>query len=152
MKDKSNVLIDFSLKSQKLERIRRNNGLLFVLISIQTVVHYFIILFVNRNNISVFGIIATVIMFTLFNLSINKNSKSKSYIIKKWSVWNESCLITMSFIMIIYYLFINPYDDRKDFIHVDLTSIFSFSGILSIIFLLALYFLPAILIFKYFKD
>ncbi|OFQ94028.1 hypothetical protein HMPREF2913_07335 [Staphylococcus sp. HMSC065A08] len=151
MKTKTNLPIDFSFISHSYERILRNKGL-FILISIQTIVHYFIIFFINHNNSSVFGIITTVIMFTIFNLFINKNSSSKRYIIKKWSVWNESCLIAMSLNMIIYYLFIEPYDDRTELIHLNLSNIFSFSGILAIIFLGVLYFLPAILLFKFFKD
>ncbi|MGI2236811.1 hypothetical protein ACQ2GJ_12470 [Staphylococcus cohnii] len=136
---------------QAAKRIRRNPRL-FTLIMLQTIVNVSILLFVNTKNATVFSIVSTVIVLVIFNLFLNKNTNKKTYSIKKWSVWNESSLITMSIGMIIYYLWIYPYDNRKEFFSIDLSAIFTFYGTLSIIIVLIAYLGFNIILFKFFKD
>lgn len=136
---------------QAFKRIRRNPHL-FTLIMIQTIVNVSILLFINIKNATVFSIVSTVIVLVIFNLFLNKDTNKKTYSIKKWSVWNESSLITMSIGMIVYYLWIYPYDNRKEFFSIDLSAIFTFYGALSIIIVLIAYLSFNIIVFKFFKG
>lgn len=136
---------------QSFKRIGRN-PYLFTLIVIQTVVNVGVLLFINQNNATVLSIVATVIMLVIFNLFLNKDTSKKTYNIKKWSVWNESSLITMSIGVIIYYLWIYPNDNRKAFFDIDLSTIFTGYGALSILIVLFFYLVFNAAFFKFFKD
>lgn len=133
-------------------KCKRNKPLLF-LIAIQSIINYLIVLFINGRNAEIAGIIGTVIVFTMFDLIINKNDdEPKTYSIKKWSVWNKCSLISVSFNIILYYLFIEKNDDRTNFLIINWRNIFSFEGFIALVCLLVLYFFPLVALFNWLID
>ena len=137
----------------KIKDKYKSNKPLFFLIAIQSFINYFIILFINAQNASISGIIATIVVFTMFDLIINKNDdEPKTYSIKKWSVWNKCSLISVSLSMIIFYLFIEKKDERTELLQIDWSDIFSFTGFLTLVLLLALYFVPLVVLFYWLMD
>ncbi|MFQ3745603.1 hypothetical protein [Staphylococcus equorum] len=138
---------------KKIEKKCKRNKPLLLLIAIQSIINYLIVLFINARNASIFGIIGTIVVFTIFDLIINKNDdEPKTYSIKKWSVWNKCSLISVSLSMIIFHLCIEENDDREAFIKVNWSDIFSLEGYLSLAFLLALYFIPLVGLFYWLID
>lgn len=89
---------------------------LFILLALQTVVNIFIIGFINVNNAAMFNLVATIIMYIVFKLIINRNPEKKKYFIKSLEVWNDCALITVSIVLCVFHLFIEKEDNRNKII------------------------------------
>ena len=138
---------------KKIERKCKRNKPLLLLIAIQSFINYSIVLFINARNASISGIIGTIVMYTIFNSIINKNDdEPKTYSIKKWSVWNNCSLISVSLSMIFYYLFVEENDSSKELLKIYWSNIFSLEGFVSLAILLALYFIPLVGLFYWLID
>ncbi|EEK12010.1 MULTISPECIES: hypothetical protein [Bacillales] len=131
---------------------------LFTLLALQTVVNIFIIGFINVNNAAMFNLIATIIMYIVFKLIINRNPEKKKYIIKSLEVWNDCALITVSIVLCIFHLFIEKEDNRNKIIDFGLIDKFSptfengFIPLISIIITIIFYLGFTTLLYKIFKD
>lgn len=138
---------------KKIKKKCKRNKPLLLLIAIQSFINYFIVLFINARNASIFGIIGTIVVFTMFNLIINKNDdEPKTYSIKKWNVWNSCSLISVSLNMILYYLVVEKNDSRTELLKINWSEIFSLEGFISLAIMLLFYFLPLVGLFYWLID
>lgn len=131
---------------------------LLILLALQTVVNIFIIGFINVNNAAMFNLVATIIMYIVFKLIINRNPEKKKYTIKSLEVWNDCALITVSIALCVFHLFIEKEDNRNKIIDFGLIHKFSLTfengliPLISIIITIILYLGFTGLLYKIFKD